>query len=67
MYSPTRSLTFSTRSGSGDTLKLSWRQGLRPKVRHSSVLFPRLARTAACCGRPRSELAQAASWQGEAA
>lgn len=32
MYRPTRSLTFSTRSGSGGTLKLSSRQGLSPNA-----------------------------------
>ena len=32
MYRPTRSRTFSTRSGSGDTLKLSWSQGLSPNA-----------------------------------
>ena len=36
MYSPTRSRTFSTRSGSGETLKLSCRHGLSPKARQIS-------------------------------
>jgi hypothetical protein len=36
MYNPTTSRTFSTRSGSGDTLKLSWRHGLRPNARQIS-------------------------------
>ena len=37
MYNPTRSGTFSIRSGSGDTLKLSWRHGLRPNARQISA------------------------------
>ncbi len=37
MYRPTRSRTFSTSSGSGETLKLSWSQGLSPNARQISA------------------------------
>ena len=37
MYSATRSRIFSTSSGSGETLKLSWRQGFSPKARQISA------------------------------
>lgn len=42
MYSPTRSRILSTRSGSGETLNSSCRQGLSPKARQISDTVCRL-------------------------